>query len=87
MNGLPEMDFETYSEAGFLWDEAGQKWGCPKGATRKGIFAVGAAVYAEHPSTEVLSLAYDLKDTVALKCGFQACRHPRTFLASSGTAG
>lgn len=59
---LPDMDFETYSEAGFVWVEDGQKWIAPPGATKKGIFAVGAAVYAEHPSTEVLSLAYALKD-------------------------
>lgn len=37
-------------------------WSAPKGATKKGIFAVGAAAYAAHPSTEVLSLYYDLKD-------------------------
>lgn len=59
---LPDMDFETFSEAGYVWQSEGKKWIAPKGATRKGIFAVGASVYAEHPSTEVLSLAYDLKD-------------------------
>lgn len=59
---LPDMDFETYSEAGYIWNADGGKWDAPKGAIRKGLFAVGAAVYAEHPSTEVLSLAYDLKD-------------------------
>jgi DNA polymerase len=59
---LPDMDFETYSEAGYIWNEAAGNWGAPKGATKKGIFAVGAAVYSEHPTTEVLSLAYDLKD-------------------------
>lgn len=58
----PDLDFETYSEAGHAWDEATQKWECLPGATKKGISAVGAAVYAEHPSTEVLSLYYDLKD-------------------------
>lgn len=59
---LPDCDFETYSEAGFVWDDAKQKWAPPPGATKKGLPAVGAAVYAEHPSTEVLSFAYDLKD-------------------------
>lgn len=59
---LPDMDFEIYSEAGHEWDAGAQKWRAPAGATKKGIFAVGAAVYAEHPSTEVLSLKYDLKD-------------------------
>ena len=51
--------FETYSDAGFLFD--GEKY---VGATKnkRGLPLVGAAAYAEHYSTEVLSLAYDLKD-------------------------
>lgn len=49
-------DFEVYSEAGYEWN--GQKWQRLAGANKYGISAVGAAVYAEHPSTEVLSLAY-----------------------------
>jgi DNA polymerase len=59
---LPDMDFETYSDAGYVWD--GVKWGCLPGASNqnKGIKIIGAARYAEHPSTEVLLLAYDLKD-------------------------
>lgn len=58
---LPDMDFETYSEAGYVWDPAKQKWrGASKG--KSGLSAVGAAVYSEHPSTEVLFLAFDLKD-------------------------
>ena len=58
---LPDMDFETYSEAGYYWDGPDNRW---RGATKTspGIAAVGASVYSEHPSTEVLSLAYDLKD-------------------------
>lgn len=59
---LPDMDFETYSEAGYVWSEGGKKWVALKGATKKSINAVGAAVYTEHPSTEVLKLAYNLKD-------------------------
>lgn len=39
---LPDMDFETYSEAD--------------------LPQVGTVAYAEHPSTEILCLAYDLKD-------------------------
>lgn len=55
------MDFETYSEAGYVWD--GQKWrGLPNApGGKKGLPIVGAAVYAKHPSTEVLCLRYDLK--------------------------
>jgi DNA polymerase len=59
---LPDLDFETYSEAGYVWDEARGKWGCLRGTDKKGLGVVGAQVYAEHPSTEVLSLYYDLKD-------------------------
>lgn len=61
---LPTLDFETYSEAGFVWDAAAGKWaalpGAPQG--KKGLPVVGAAVYATHPSTEVLCLVYDLQD-------------------------
>lgn len=73
-----DWDVETYSEAGyewmpddFQWDDAkgafknhGGKW--RKTATdskgRGGLFAVGAAVYSEDPSCELLSMSYDLKD-------------------------
>ena len=62
---LADMDFETYSEAGWVWNEATQKWeklpGTAKGKSG-GLPTVGAAVYAEHPTTEILSLKYDLKD-------------------------
>lgn len=59
---VPDMDFETYSEAGFPWNESTQKFDKPIGATKRGIFAVGAAVYTQHPTCEVLSLQFDLKD-------------------------
>ena len=58
----PDMDFETYSEAGRVWDETAQKWRHVVKSPPYGIGAVGASVYAEHPSTEVLSLGYNLKD-------------------------
>jgi DNA polymerase bacteriophage-type len=51
------LDFETYSEAGFVAKEGGG-WERLKGAQKYGISAVGAAVYAQHPSTEILSCAY-----------------------------
>jgi DNA polymerase len=61
---LPDFDFECYSEAGFDYDEVTSKWVSVMGKGKKGgLAAVGAAVYAQHPSTEVLSLAYDLKDS------------------------
>jgi len=55
---LADMDFETYSEAGYTW--TGAKW---QNAGRfGGLTEVGVQVYAEHESTDVLMLAYDLKD-------------------------
>jgi DNA polymerase len=59
-----ELDFETYSEAGYRWVEALNKWRAPDGTpeNKKGLKGVGAPVYAAHPSTEVLCLAYDLQD-------------------------
>lgn len=57
---LPDMDFETYSEAGFYLED--NKWKSIANSAPHGLGAVGAAVYSEHPSTEVLSLAYNLKN-------------------------
>lgn len=61
---LPDFDFETYSEAGYVFREDKQRWSSPDGApgTTRGLGLVGAPAYSEHPSTEVLTLAYDLKD-------------------------
>lgn len=60
MNVVASIDFETYSEAGYVWN--GAKWEALPNASggRKGLEVVGAAVYAQHPSTEVLTLSYDL---------------------------
>lgn len=59
---LPTMDFETFSFAGLRWN--GKGWKAPHGVQEKnkGLSAVGARVYAMHPSTEVLTFSYDLKD-------------------------
>lgn len=62
---LPDLDFETYSEAGHLYDVEARKWRHPPGTAagrRKGLGVVGVAQYVTHPSTEILSLAYNLKD-------------------------
>lgn len=59
---IADFDFETYSEAGYEWSEENQDWQTPRGARAKGLAAVGAAVYSEHATTEVLCMAYDLKD-------------------------
>lgn len=62
---LPDLDFETYSEAGFMWSPIKGRWVRLPGVSssaKPGLFTVGAARYAEHPTTEVLSCYYDLKD-------------------------
>jgi len=61
---LADMDFETYSAAGYVWNETLRKWDSPEGfsSQKRGLGAVGAKVYSEHPTFEVLSLKYDLKD-------------------------
>ncbi len=60
----PDWDVETYSEAGFVWEADKQKWTCLPNASqgKKGIFVVGAALYSESPTCELLSMSYDLKD-------------------------
>lgn len=59
---FPSFDFETYSPAGFVWNEKTCKYEAPYGAKDKGLPVTGVAVYSEHPECEVLSMAYDLKD-------------------------
>lgn len=61
---LPGLDFETASEAGFLFDESTKKWVAPPGAAKgkKGLKAAGTRAYVEHPTFRILSLSYDLKD-------------------------
>ena len=58
------IDFETYSEAGFVWDAETNKWHAPSGASKKGLSVVGAAAYVEHPTFEVLTMSYALGDGV-----------------------
>lgn len=67
---LPDFDFETRSEAGYLWLGPSPKyplgrWAHAEGTStpaNAGLPTVGLDVYAHHPSTRVLSLAYNLKD-------------------------
>ena len=56
------IDFETYSEAGFEWSPALNKWVPPEGgsATNRGLSLVGVVNYTRHPSFEVLCCWYKL---------------------------
>lgn len=60
----PDFDFETYSAAGFAFDSNERKWISLPGlsAQNRGLKAVGARNYVQHPTFEVLSLSWDLKD-------------------------
>ena len=59
---LADIDFETRSPAGFVWNPQTQKFDAPHGADKRGLPVIGASVYSEHPETEVICLAYNLKD-------------------------
>jgi DNA polymerase len=71
---LPLGDFETYSAAGCIWKDG--KWAAPEGAKTKGLSAVGAANYAMHPTTEVLSFYYDLLDGHGRRCWIPSMPNP-----------
>lgn len=59
---IPSIDMETYSEAGYDWREDLQKWKALPGARDKGLPVVGHRKYAQHPTAEVLTFTYDLRD-------------------------
>lgn len=59
---VADFDFETYSPAGYVWNAQVGKFEAPHGAANKGLETVGLTQYAEHPETEVLCMAYNLKD-------------------------
>lgn len=61
---LPALDFETYSEAGLIYDPVEEKWNVPPGISKqkRGLKNCGLYNYVRHPSFEVLSLSYDLAD-------------------------
>lgn len=57
---IAAIDFETYSAAGYVF-RAG-RWRSISKSPPHGLGRVGAAAYAEHPSTRLLSLAYRMPD-------------------------
>jgi len=56
------LDFETYSEAGTVFDFQTGRFKAPPGVKKRGIGLVGAYAYAAHPSTDVLCAAYWVGD-------------------------
>ncbi|BAV81076.1 DNA polymerase [Vibrio phage CKB-S1] len=78
---LPSMDFETYSEAGFIIDEnTGKVHTAARTGKQSGLGLVGTAVYAAHPTTEVLCLYYDLKDGKGRRAYFPGGPQPTDLL-------
>lgn len=73
---LPSLDFETYSEAGYIIDPVTKKvtGAGPRG--KGGLPVVGVPVYAEHPSTEILSLKYNLKDGYGIRSWYPGTPPP-----------
>lgn len=80
------VDFETYSEAGYARNGAGKNAKL-EGADKYGIAIVGAAVYALHPSTEVLSLAYDPHDGKGPRLWVPGLPDPGELLSHIGGGG
>lgn len=74
---LPDMDFETYSEAGYEWDERANKWRKLNLSGPAGLPATGAPVYAEHVSCDIMCLAYNLKDGRGKQLWVPGCPPPQ----------
>lgn len=76
---LPSLDFETASEAGFLFDVTTNKWIAPPGAAKgkKGLKITGVRAYVEHPTFRILSLSYDLKDGKGVRRWLPSMPPPR----------
>lgn len=71
----PPIDFETYSEAGYVYDAQRQKWESLPGIakTNRGLSVVGVRKYVTHPSFRLLSLAYDLLDSHGMRLQTDFC--------------
>ncbi len=84
----PSMDFETYSEAGYIYADGKVKGVHKSGkGTKGGLGVVGTGVYAEHPSTEVICLYYDLKDGKGRRGWWPGCPQPVDLLEHIANGG
>lgn len=89
MRDLATLDVESWSLAGYVWNEAKQAWDGPHGAPKgkKGLPVIGAFVYWEHPSAEVLMLSYRLPGdiiTYRWRPGFPAPQRLFDYLSAGG---
>lgn len=75
---LPDCDCETYSEAGYVWNPEHRdrsnvvvgRWEPPKGVSNMqgaGLPCVGVQNYFDHPTADVLTFSYDLKDGAGVR--------------------
>ena len=64
------LDFETYSEAGYAFNLETQRFktaNLDTGGNKKGIQLVGAYVYAQHHSTEILTASFSFDGGKTIK--------------------
>lgn len=83
---IPTIDFETYSEAGYRFD-ATVGYFVPLQPGKPGLTGINSSVYAEHESTEVISLAYDLMDGNGVKLWAPWCPPPVKLFDHIGNGG
>lgn len=74
---ISDFDFETYSPAGFIWNENTNKWDAPHNAIKKGLGTVGTVRYTEDVDAEVLCLAYNLKDGIGPRLWVPGAPNPQ----------
>ncbi len=92
MQFIPSIDFETYSEAGFQreqreWTTPGGKYRCETvwtgtepGSKKNGLPLVGARNYVEHPTFEVLCMAYCMQRDAEVQLWLPGCPPPQDLL-------
>lgn len=73
---IPTLDVETYSKAGYIFNHKKERYGSLV-SNKPGIKGVGAAVYAQDPTTEILMLSYDLFDGVGSRSWVQGMHAPQ----------
>lgn len=86
LGATPNLDFEAFSLAGYFYCSVKNCYR-PLVKNNPGIFGVGAAVYAGHPSTEILMLSYDLQAGEGVKLWLPGMPDPQDLLDHVGSGG
>jgi len=73
---IPTLDVETFSKAGYIFNNKKERYQSLV-SNKPGIKGVGAAVYAQDPTTEILMLSYDLFDGVGSRSWVQGMQPPQ----------